>query len=73
MKKMSNLNMAHGKCLIISFPLLRFTLVIKLRNFNSESHQNTFIFYEKKNMTSDWNMSHAKMSDLAYFHCLGSL
>ena len=35
----SNLNMSHGKMSdFVSFPLFGFTLVIKLRNFDSESH-----------------------------------
>ena len=33
----------------VSFPLLGFTLVIKLRNFDFESHWNTLIFFDKKN------------------------
>ena len=32
----------------VSFPLLGFTLVIKLRNFDFESHWNTLIFFDKK-------------------------
>ena len=32
----------------ISFPLFRFTLAIKLRNFELESHLNTLIFFDKK-------------------------
>ena len=32
----------------VSFPLFGFTLVIKLRNFNFESHRNALIFLDKK-------------------------
>ena len=36
---MSDLNMSHGKMFdFVSFPLLGFTLVIKLRNFDFKSH-----------------------------------
>ena len=36
---MSDLNMSHGKISdFVSFPLLGFTLVIKLRSFEFESH-----------------------------------
>ena len=31
-----------------SFPSFGFTLVIKLRNFDFESHSNTLIFFDKK-------------------------
>ena len=35
----SDLNMPHGKMAdFVSFPLLGFTLVIKVRNFDFESH-----------------------------------
>ena len=45
----TDLNMPHGKMSdVVSFPLLRFTLVIKLRN--------TLIFFDKK-IVSDLNMS----------------
>ena len=33
----------------VSFPLLEFTLVIKLRNFYFEGHYNTLILFDKKN------------------------
>ena len=46
---MSNLNMSHGKISdFVSFPLFGFTLVIKLRNSDFESHGNTLIFFDKK-------------------------
>ena len=45
----SDLNMSHGKMPdFISFTLFGFTLVIKLRNFDFESYQNTLIFFDKK-------------------------
>ena len=46
---MSDLNMSHGKMPVsVSFPLFGFTLVIKLRNSNSESHSNTLVYIDKK-------------------------
>ena len=48
---------------LISFPLFGFTLVIKLRNFDFESHRNTLLFFDKKDMTSDLNMLHGRMSE----------
>ena len=47
----------------VSFPLLGFTLVIKLRNFDFESHWNTLIFLIKK-MMSDLIMFCQIVSDL---------
>ena len=49
----SDLNKSHGKISdFVSFPLFGLTLVIKLRNFDFESHQNTLAFYKKnKNNT----------------------
>ena len=45
----SYLNMSHGKIAdFVSFPLLGFTLVIKLRKFDFGSHWNTLIFFAKK-------------------------
>ena len=44
---MTDLSMSHGK--IVSFPMFGFTSVIKLRNFDFESHGNTLIFFDKKN------------------------
>ena len=36
---MSDLNMSHGKMSdFVSFPVFRFTIVIKLTNFDFESH-----------------------------------
>ena len=45
----TDLNMSHRKMSdFVSFPLFGFTLVIKLRNFDFESHWNTLIFFDKK-------------------------
>ena len=38
----------------VSFPLLGFTLVIKIRNFDFESHWNTLIFFDKKKRCQIW-------------------
>ena len=41
----SDLNMSHGKMSdFVSFLLFGYTLAIKLRNFDFESHWNTLIF-----------------------------
>ena len=46
----SNLNMSYGKMPdFVLFPLFGFTLVIKQRNFDFESHWNTLIFFDKTN------------------------
>ena len=69
---MSDLNMSHEKMSdLFSFPLFGFTLVIKLRNFDVESHWNTLIFFDKKNMVSALNMFHGKMSDFVSFPLFG--
>ena len=47
----------------LSFPLFGFTLVIKLRNSDIESHCDTLISFDKKDMLSDLTMYHGKMSD----------
>ena len=45
----SDLNMSHGKMSdFVSLLLLGFTLIIKLRNFDFESHSNAVIFFDKK-------------------------
>ena len=60
----SDLDMAHRKMSdFVSFPLFAFTLIIKLRNFDFESHKNTLMFFYKK-MTSDSIMSFETVSDL---------
>ena len=46
----SDLNISHGRMSdFVSRPLFGFTLVIKLRNCDFESHLNTLIFFDKKN------------------------
>ena len=66
-KMMSDLNMSKGKISnFVSFPLLGFTAVIKPRIFDYESHWNTWIFFDKKDM-SVLNMPHGKMSDFVSF------
>ena len=65
--------MSHGKMSdFVSFPLFGFNLATKLRNFDSESHLNTLIFFGKKDMVSDLNMFHGKCLILFHFYCLGS-
>ena len=49
--------MSHGKMSdFVLFPLFRFTLVIKVRNFDFRCNQNTLIFFYKEIM-SDLIMS----------------
>ena len=70
----SDLNMPHGQMSdFVSFSLFGFMLVIKLRNFDFQSHWNTSKIFDKKDLVSDLNMPHRKMPDLCHFHCLGSL
>ena len=60
----SDLNISHRKMSdFVSFPSFGFTLVIKLRNFNFEGHENTLIFFDNK-MMSDLIMSCLTLSDL---------
>ena len=62
----------HGKMSdFVSFPLLGFTSVMKLRNFDFESHWNVLVFFDKKDMVSDLNVSHEKMSDFVSFPLFG--
>ena len=64
---MPDLNMSQGKMSdFVSVPLLGFTLVIKLRNFDFERHAHTLIFFDKK-MVSDLNISYGKMSEFVSF------
>ena len=37
-----------------SFPLFGFTLAIKLRNFDCESHLNTLLCFDKKGVTFEY-------------------
>ena len=71
---MSDLNIFPGKIsglVSLLLSLLQFTLVIKLRNFGFESHWNTSIFLDKKDIASGWNISHWKMSDFVSFSLFG--
>ena len=74
-KIISNLNMSHWNMYnFVLFWLFEFTLFIKLRNFDFESHWNTLIFLNtlnKKDMLSDLNMTHGKMSDFDSFLLFG--
>ena len=46
----SDLNKSHGKMSdFVSFSLFGLTLVIKLTNFDFESHCNTLIFFDQNN------------------------
>ena len=64
--------MSHEKMSnFASFPLFAFTVVIKLTYFDTESHWNTLIFFDKKDTVSDLNMPHEKMSDFVSFPLLG--
>ena len=47
----------------VSFPLLGFTLFIKLNNFDFGSHWKTLTFFDKK-MMSDFIMPYQTVSDL---------
>ena len=69
---MSDLNMFHGKMSdFVSFPLFGFTLVIKLRNSDFESHWNTLIYFDKKkDMLADLDMSPGKVSGFVSFPLL---
>ena len=74
---MSDLNMSHEKIVdFVLFPLFGFTLVIKLKNYDFESHWNTLIskFYEFWKISNYFNqkvmpnliMSSKTVSDLVY-------
>ena len=69
---MTDLNISQEKMSdFVSFPLFRFTLAIKLRNVDFESHWNTFD--KKKNNCQIWICPVEECLILFYFHCLGSL
>ena len=57
------------QCLTLFY--FHFLLVIKVINFDFESHRDTLIFLIKKDMTSDLNMSYEKMSDFISLPLLG--
>ena len=68
---MSDLTISHGEMSdFVAFPLFGFILVIKLRSFDLKSFQNTLIFFDKKDMTSDLNISH-KISDFVSYPLFG--
>ena len=47
--------MSHGEMSdFVSFPLFEFTLVIKLKNFDFESHWNILIFFDKNSWSQIW-------------------
>ena len=53
-----NLNISYKKMSnFVSFLLPELYLVIKLRSFDFENHYNNLIFFDKKKMMSDLNMS----------------
>ena len=55
----------------VSFPLVKFTLAMKLRSSEFESHWNTLIHFDiKKDVLSDLNMSHGRMSEFVSFPLL---
>ena len=60
---MSDLNISHEK---MSFGF-GFTVVTKLRKFDFKSHRDTSIFFDKKGIITDLNMSHGKVSDFVSF------
>ena len=62
MKKdlLSDFNMPHGKTsAYISFPLFRFTIVIKLRNFAFEGHY-------KNDVRVDYDLSNSAYFSLSF-------
>ena len=55
---LSDLNMSHGKLSDFALlPLFKFTLVIKLRNFEFKGHENTLIFFDKNDVRFDFILS----------------
>ena len=72
-KIMSDLNMSHGTIPdFVSFPLFRFALAIKLRNFEFESHCNTLKrFYKKRICCQIWICLMEKCPDFVSFPLLG--
>ena len=64
--------MSNGKMSdFVSFPLFGFTLPIRLRNCDFESHWNTLTLLDKKDKVSDLNVSHGKMCDFVLFPLSG--
>ena len=71
----SDLNMFHGKmAAFVSFSFFAFTLVIKLKNFDFESHWNTLIFFDQQKMISDLNVPFQKVSGSWFkLRCLSTI
>ena len=62
----SDLIMPHGKMSdLVSFPMFGFTLLIKLRNFDFESHLNTFLI-KKNDVTFEYVLSNSVSFDLSF-------
>ena len=55
----------------VSFLLVGFSLVLKFRNFNFETHWNILIFFDKKDIMSDLNMYDGKIADFVSFSLFG--
>ena len=63
-----------GKCLILlHLHFFGFTLVIKLKNFDFQSHWNILILLGKKICGVRFDMGHGKCLILFHFYCLDSL
>ena len=76
----SDFNMPREKMSdFVSLPLFGLISLIKMRNYNFESHWNfdkfdikkLWYFFDKKHITSDFNMSHKKMSDFVSLPLFG--
>ena len=65
---MTDLTMSYEKMPdLVSLPLFEFTVVIKLRNFDFESHWNTLIFFDKKNdVRFDYILPNSAWFDLGF-------
>ena len=64
----SDLNMSHGKMSdFVLFPLFGFTLVIKVINFDFESHWKILIIFDKKRHGVKFEYVPWKMSDFVSF------
>ena len=68
----SNLNVSHGEMShFVSFSLFEFTLFIQLGNLDFKSHENTLIYFDKKDMVSNLNMPQGKITFFVSFPLLG--
>ena len=64
--------MSHRKMsAFVSFPLFGFNIVMKLGNFDFESHWNTLIFFDKKTYGVRFEYVPWKMSDFFSFSFFG--